>query len=227
MKQRDQLKPVQRSAWARRLRWAALFLLGAIVLAGPVYFAAEIEQIANQAIASARTSPLLVAAAIILALALDVFLPVPNGVTNTLAGAIFGFAIGAVVIWIGLMAASLLGYCVGVLAARPLALKMLGEQELIRAHRFASGIGPLVLIFSRPVPVFAELVTIASGMAGMRLGQFLLITGLGNLSVALVFAAIGAAALTDQSGLAAVSGSIALPLIAWLSFRWWYARQIS
>lgn len=223
--QRNQLEPGRGSAWGRWLRWTALFFLGAIVLAGPVYFAAEIEQVTNLAIASARTSPLLVAGAIILALALDVFLPVPNGVTNTLAGAIFGFATGSVVIWIGLMAGSLLGYGVGILAARPLALKLLGEQELIRAHRFATGMGPLVLIFSRPVPVFAELATVASGMAGMRLGQFLLITGLGNLSVALVFAAIGAAAMTDQSGLAAATGSIALPLIAWISFRWWHARQ--
>ncbi|MEY4672169.1 MAG: hypothetical protein RLZZ415_2048, partial [Pseudomonadota bacterium] len=101
------------------------------------------------------------------------------------------------------------------------------EQELIRAHKFASGLGPLVLIFSRPVPVFAELATIASGMAGMRLGQFLIITTLGNLSVALVFAAIGSAALADQSGLLAITGSIALPLIAWLTFRWWHARQRS
>lgn len=211
----------------RRLRWMALFMLGAVVLAGPAYFATEIEQVTNLAVESARTSPLLVAGVIVLALALDVFLPVPNGVTNTLAGAIFGFAVGAAVIWIGLMAASLLGYTVGVLAARPLALKLLGEQELIRAHKFASGMGPLALIFSRPVPVFAELATIASGMAGMRLGQFLIITALGNLSVALVFAAIGSAALADQSGLLAITGSIALPLIAWLTFRWWHARQRS
>ena len=211
----------------RRLRWMALFMLGAVVLAGPAYFATEIEQVTNLAVESARTSPLLVAGVIVLALALDVFLPVPNGVTNTLAGAIFGFAVGAAVIWIGLMAASLLGYTVGVLAARPLALKLLGEQELIRAHKFGSGMGPLALIFSRPVPVFAELATIASGMAGMRLGQFLIITALGNLSVALVFAAIGSAALADQSGLLAITGSIALPLIAWLTFRWWHARQRS
>lgn len=223
--QHDKLTPAPRPASGRLRRWIALFLLGAVVLAGPVYFAAEIEQVTNLAVESAQTSPLLVAGAIILALALDVFLPVPNGVTNTLAGAIFGFAVGSVVIWIGLMAASLLGYTVGVLAARPLALKLLGEQELIRVHRFASGMGPLVLIFSRPVPVFAELATIASGMAGMPLGQFLLVTGLGNLSVALVFAAIGSAALADQSGLLAITGSIALPLMAWLGFRWWHTRQ--
>ena len=223
----DQLAPRSGAAPRRRWRWLALFFFGAAVLAGPVYFAAEIERIANVAVEFARTSPLLVAGAIVVALALDIFLPVPNGVTNTLAGAIFGFAFGSVVIWIGLMAASLLGYTVGVLAARPLALKLLGEQELIRAHRFASGMGPLVLIFSRPVPVFAELATIASGMAGMRLGQFVIITGLANISVAIVFSAIGSAAFADQSGLLAMTGSVILPLIAWLVFRRWHTRQSS
>lgn len=225
--QHDQPVRSRRTAWDSGLRWTALFILGAVVLAGPVYFAADIERIANLAVESAQSRPLLVAGAIILALALDIFLPVPNGVTNTLAGAIFGFALGSVVIWVGLMVASLLGYTVGVLAARPLALKLLGEQELIRAHRFTSGMGPLVLIFSRPVPVFAELATIASGMAGMRLGQFVIITGLANLSVAMVFAAIGSAALADQSGLLAITGSVFLPLIAWLGFRRWHAKQNS
>jgi uncharacterized membrane protein YdjX (TVP38/TMEM64 family) len=75
------------------------------------------------------------------------------------------------------------------------------------------------------VPVFAELTTIASGMAGMRLGRFLMITGLANLSVALVFAAVGSAALADQSGLLAITGSVILPLIAWLGFHRWHAKQ--
>ena len=44
---------------------------------------------------------------------------------------------------------------------------------------------------------------------------------------ALVFAAIGSAALADQSGLLAITGCIALPLIAWLTFRWWQSRQSS
>jgi uncharacterized membrane protein YdjX (TVP38/TMEM64 family) len=137
-------------------RWLVLAAIGALVLLGPLVFADQIEQIANTATDKARHHPMMVASLIVAALALDIFLPVPNGVTNTLAGAIFGFAGGMAVIWIGLMAASLLGYGVGAMAARPLARRLLGEQELERAHRFAVGFGPFLLILSRPVPVFAE-----------------------------------------------------------------------
>ncbi len=164
-------------------QWLGLTTVAIFVLIVPLAFADQIEGIANAAVAKAEDNPVLVAVLIILALALDIFLPVPNGVTNTLAGAIFGFDLGMAVIWTGLMAASLMGYGAGALAARPLARRLLGEEELARAHRFAKGLGPLVLILSRPVPVFAELATLAAGMSAMPFRLFLLLTGLANLAV--------------------------------------------
>jgi membrane protein DedA with SNARE-associated domain len=128
------------------------------------------------------------------------------------------------VIWIGLMAASLLGYGVGAMAARPLARRLLGEQELERAHRFAAGFGPILLILSRPVPVFAELASLAAGMSAMPLRLFLLLTGLANLAVAFVYAGIGAAAMSTNSGELAMLGAVILPLCAWLTYRWWLGR---
>lgn len=205
-------------------RWLVLASIGALVLLGPLVFADQIEQIANTAADKARHNPMMVASLIVAALALDVFLPVPNGVTNTLAGAIFGFAGGMAVIWIGLMAASLLGYGVGAMAARPLARRLLGEQELERAHRFAAGFGPILLILSRPVPVFAELASLAAGMSAMPLRLFLLLTGLANLAVAFVYAGIGAAAMSTNSGELAMLGAVILPLCAWLTYRWWLGR---
>jgi uncharacterized membrane protein YdjX (TVP38/TMEM64 family) len=209
----------------RLARWLALAAVGTVVLLGPLVFAEQIEALASAAVETARDRPLLVAAMIVMALALDVFLPVPNGVTNTLAGAIFGFAGGAMVIWTGLMAASLLGYGVGALAARPLARRLLGEEELARAHRFAEGLGPLVLILSRPVPIFAELAALAAGMAAMPLRLFLALTALANLVIALVYAGIGSAAMTSGSGSLAMVGGVGLPLAAWLAYRWWDRRK--
>jgi membrane protein DedA with SNARE-associated domain len=198
---------------------------GLLTLLGPLLLSEQIGQLADAALIEARAKPVAVAAVIISALALDVFLPVPNGVTNTAAGAIFGFSLGFVVIWIGLMAASLLGYAAGALAARPLARRLLGAAELARAHQFAASLGPLVLIMSRPVPIFAELATLAAGMAGMRLSLFLLLTGCANLGVALIFAGIGAAAMASQSGALAFAGSILLPMLAWLGYRGWHGRR--
>jgi uncharacterized membrane protein YdjX (TVP38/TMEM64 family) len=212
-------------ASGRIARWVALAAIASFVLLGPLVFAEQIEALTNTAVDTARDRPLLVAALIVLALALDVFLPVPNGVTNTLAGAIFGLAGGATVIWTGLMAASLLGYGVGSLAARPLARRLLGEEELARAHRFAEGLGPLVLILSRPVPIFAELAALAAGMAAMPLRLFLMLTALANLAIALAYAGIGSAAMASGSGTLALIGGVGLPLTAWLVYRWWDRRR--
>ena len=206
---------------SRILRWLALVLLGVVILVGPLVFSDAVARLASDAVAAAQHSPAQVATLIIAALALDVFLPVPNGITNTLAGAVFGFSLGAAVIWTGLMAASLLGYAMGALAGKRLAQRILGADELARAHRFAEDLGPLVLILSRPVPVFAELATLAAGMAGMPMRLFLLLTSLANLAIALVFAGIGALALSHQSAEWAVLGGVLLPLVAWLAYRRW------
>ena len=39
---------------------------------------------------------------VIVALTADVILPVPNGLTNTLAGVSLGWAIASLVVWVGL-----------------------------------------------------------------------------------------------------------------------------
>lgn len=91
---------------SRPLAWLILTLVGLFVLLGPLIFAEQIARIANAAVVEARETPVLVAGLIITALTLDLFLPVPNGVTNSLAGSIFGFGIGICVIWISLTLAS-------------------------------------------------------------------------------------------------------------------------
>ena len=53
---------------------------------------------------------------VISALTADVFLPVPNGLTNTLAGAILGFYLSIPIIWIGLTLGSLVGFAIGKLS---------------------------------------------------------------------------------------------------------------
>jgi len=178
-------------------------------------------------LAGADERPFAAAALIILALTLDVFLPVPNGITNTLAGAAFGVTLGALVIWLGLMGASLAGYAIGRWAARPLAARLLGTDDLDRAHRLAERAGPIALIVSRPVPILCEALPIAAGITEMALKPFTLAVALGNLGVAFVFAAIGAAAVEHMSSEWLMLGAVGLPLAAWLAWQVvgrWQAR---
>jgi uncharacterized membrane protein YdjX (TVP38/TMEM64 family) len=210
------------------LRWLAMAALLISVVGVPLVFHDEFIAISDRILAASGERPFAAGALIVIALTLDVVLPVPNGITNTLAGAAFGFAIGALVIWLGLMGGSLAGYAIGRWAARPLATRLLGADDLERAHRLAERAGPIALIVSRPVPILCEAVPIAAGVAGMDLKRFIFAVALGNLGVAVVFAAIGAAAVESASSELLMLGAVGLPLAAWLGWQGaerWRARR--
>ncbi len=200
-------------------RWLMIIGLLAIVVGVPLIFREEFVAISDRVLAAADERPFAAAALIVAALTLDVFLPVPNGVTNTLAGAAFGFAFGTFVIWLGLMGGSTAGYALGRWGARPLAARLLGADDLERAHRIAERAGPVALIVSRPVPILCEMTPIAAGIAGMAFGHFLFAVALGNLGVGVVYAAIGAAAVERTSTELLMLGAIGVPLAAWLGWQ--------
>ena len=155
---------------------------------------------------------------IITALTADVFFPIPNGLTNTLAGATLGFSISFVVIWLGLTFSCLVGYLMGMLAARPLSKRLIGEKDLLQAERLSNQFGILALILARPAPFFAELTTLAAGMTNMSFKNFILATSLSNLGVSLVFSALGTAALKNESAAIAFIGVALLPAVCWFAF---------
>ena len=217
----DSLSPLQ--------RWLTIIVLLAIVVGVPLIFREEFVAISERVLAAADERPFAAATLIVTALTLDVFLPVPNGVTNTLAGAAFGFAIGTLVIWLGLMGGSTAGYALGRWAARPLAARLLGADDLERAHMLAERAGPVALIVSRPVPILCEIIPIAAGVAGMELRRFVFAVALGNLGVGILYAAIGAATVERTSTALLMLGAIGVPLGAWLAWqaveRWRKARK--
>ena len=155
---------------------------------------------------------------IITVLTADVFFPIPNGLTNTLAGATLGFSISFVVIWLGLTFSCLVGYLMGMLAARPLSKRLIGEKDLLQAERLSNQFGILALIIARPAPFFAALTTLAAGMTNMSFKTFILATSLSNLGVSLVFSALGTAALKNESAAIAFIGVALLPAVCWFAF---------
>ncbi len=163
--------------------------------------------------------PVITALVLIVALTSDVLFPVPNGVINTAAGSLFGWTLGAVVIWIGLSLGCLLGYGVGRAAARPLARRAIGERDLAAAQKAAERLGAVALVVTRTVPMVGDIATIAAGITVYPLGRYLLVTALANAGVAVVFAGIGSAATDLQSPWLALLGAVALPMAAWLGYR--------
>lgn len=201
------------------LRWFIIAALLFLIIGMPLIFRHQFIAASDAILAAADERPLAAALFIIAALTLDLFLPVPNGVTNTLAGAAFGFALGTLVIWLGLMGASLAGYAAGRWAARPLARRLLGADDVDKAHKLAERVGPVALIVSRPVPVLAEVMAIAAGVSAMAFVRFALVMALANLGVAMLFAAIGASAVAQDSSTLLMLGAVGLPLAFWLGWQ--------
>ena len=159
----------------------------------------------------AGSDKLLVSVIVILALAADVILPVPNGLTNTFAGMSLGWAISSFVVWIGLNLGATIAYFIGRFAGEPIAKKIVGEREFIDAQASLKDFNIIGLIISRPVPGFAELTAITAGLSKISFKVFFSIVGITNIGVAIIFSGIGAAAIENDSSYLAFFGIAILP----------------
>ena len=159
----------------------------------------------------AGSDKLLLSLIVILALAADVILPVPNGLTNTFAGMSLGWAISSFVVWIGLNLGATIAYFIGRFAGEPIAKKIVGEREFIDAQVSLKDFNIIGLIISRPIPGFAELTAITAGLSKISFKAFFLVVGITNIGVAIIFSGIGAAAIENESSYLAFFGIAILP----------------
>ena len=184
-----------------------------------IFFETSLAKYGDIALKWAGENSLHVSLVVISALTLDVFLPVPNGLTNTLAGASLGWARASFVVWLGLNAGAILGYFVGRFAGRPIAKKIVGDKDLAQAEESAKNIDTLGLILARPVPAFAELSTLAAGMIKMPFKKFFYVVVITNIGVAIIFSGLGAAALSNESSTIAFFGVAILPAILYMLYK--------
>jgi|TARA_B100001094_G_C18042367_1_gene725627 uncharacterized membrane protein YdjX (TVP38/TMEM64 family) len=171
----------------------------------------SISNYENTALDWAGSNKLLISFIVILALTADVILPVPNGLTNTFAGMSLGWAISSVVVWIGLNLGATLAYALGRFAGRPIAKKLISNQEFEEAETALKNFNIFGLIISRPVPGFAELTAITAGLSKIPFKLFFLVVSTVNIGVAVIFSGIGAAAIESDSSSLAFFGAALLP----------------
>ena len=203
------------------LRWSllALFLL-ALILVPFALYEESVRGAVDGLLQSGRGRPLL-AAAIALALASDVFTPVPSSLVATASGALLGLIPGAACTWMGMQAGALLGYAVGRTAGAGAVRRVVGDPELQRASQSHRRWGPVSLIVARAVPVLAESSVVLAGTVRMNTFRFFWLTGLSNAVIAVVYAGIGAYALETGAFLLAFAGSILIPAaVMWVSRSW-------
>ena len=203
------------------LRWTIFGVIVFTSLILPlILFESPLSKYGEIALNWAGDNKLLVSLVVIVALTADVILPVPNGLTNTLAGVSLGWATASLVVWVGLNLGACVGYFLGRFAARPLAQKMISESDLSEAEKSLQNFSTIGLILSRPVPAFAELITISAGLARMSFIKFILVVGIVNIGVAVLFSGIGAAAMETNSSTLAFIGVAVLPAL----FYWAYIK---
>ncbi len=157
-------------------------------------------------------------------LASDVLLPIPSSIVSTAAGVLLGFWRGALVVWVGMMAACLIGYALGARASQ-LARNFVGPEGLARAERLVQRYGDWTIVLCRPVPVLAEASVIFAGLVRAPFQRFLWLTIASNLGIAIGYAAFGAFSMRVDSFLIAFVGALLVPGAAMAIARLTIARR--
>ncbi len=202
------------------LKWLLFIIVFFTTIIIPaIFLEMPFSRYGEMALAWAGENTLYTSIVVVTALTADVFLPVPNGLTNTLAGASLGWVLASFIVWIGLNLGAVFGYLVGRYAARPLAEKIVGRDDLKKAEDSAKDIDVMGLILARPVPAFAELSTIAAGITKMPFKKFTYVMILSNIGVAVIFSGLGAAALSSGSSTLAFFGAALFPALLYFMYR--------
>ena len=203
------------------MRWAVVWVVLIALVLVPFFLFEPQFTAFSERMTRSDTAVWLAASSIFGLLALDVFLPVPSSIVSTAAGVLLGFTTGAAVVWLGMMAACVMGYALGARASAA-ARRFVGDDGLRRADALARRYGDWTIVICRPVPVLAEASVIFAGLVRAPFARFLTITALTNLGIALGYAAFGAFSMSVDSFLVAFVGALIIPgvvmLIARLTF---------
>ena len=141
-----------------------------------------------------------------------VIFAVPGEITQVAAGYVFGAWLGFVYSVVGIMLGSGFNYSFARLVGRPVMEKLLGAKRLERideAFQSRKGKSALFVLFLIPgMP--KDAMSYGAGLTQLRLGEFVVISGLAR-TPALLFSTVIGSQLYDRNYVAmAVTGTIAL-----------------
>ena len=197
-----------------------LGLVLALILVPFTLFEESVTRYSEQLMSSTSERRLLVGVVVTL-LTADVLLPIPSSFLAAGAVSLLGGWQGGFAIAMGMTAAAWLGYAIGRWGGQPLARRVAGDAELVRAGRMMQRYGAWVLLLCRGVPVLAEASTLLAGTARLSLWQFGLVTALGNVGLAGAYATIS---ILDLSGGLAVLAPFCFGVIV-PAGAWWLAHR--
>ena len=153
-------------------------------------------------------------AAGVLLLISDLVLPIPATAVMAALGFIYGPLTGGLLATLGGFLSGALAYQLCRWFGRPAAARLLRPQDLADGERLFARAGGWLVVLSRWLPVFPEVIACMAGLARMPPRAFFAALACGAAPLGFVFAAIGHAG-TDHPVLAIVL-SAGLPPLLWL-----------
>jgi uncharacterized membrane protein YdjX (TVP38/TMEM64 family) len=156
-------------------------------------------------------------AAGMLLLASDLLLPIPATAVIAALGFVYGPLWGGLIATAGGVLGGVLGYGLCRAFGRPLALRILGKDDLEQGERLFARAGGWLVVLSRWLPIFPEVIACMAGLSRMPLWTFLIALLCGSAPLGFVFATIGHAGV--EHPVLAITLSAVAPPILWLIVR--------
>lgn len=158
------------------------------------------------------------AAAIVLLMA-DLLLPLPATLIMSALGYIYGPVYGGLLSALGSFMAGSLGYWLCRWMGEKAAITLLGQKDYDKGRNLANKVGGWIVVLSRWLPVFPEVVSCMAGLTRMRAGYFHLALLCGSVPLGFTYALVGSTGLTHPW--LAIGLSAGLPPLIWIMVRWY------
>ena len=150
----------------------------------------------------------------ILLLMSDLVLPIPATAVMAALGFVYGPVAGGLIATLGSFLSGALGYLLCRWFGRPVAVRLLGPKDLLEGEQLFARVGGWLVVLSRWLPVFPEVIACMAGLSRMPPLAFFAALACGSAPLGFVFAMIGHAGV-DYPVLA-IALSAGLPPLLWL-----------
>lgn len=155
----------------------------------------------------------------------DLLLPLPATLVMSALGYIYGPVGGGLIAAFGSMMAGSLGYWLCRLMGEKTAMALLGLKDYEKGKKLSGKIGGWVVVLSRWLPVFPEVVSCMAGLVRMPALQFHLAVACSSIPMGFVYAFIGSAGGNYPA--LAIALSAGLPPVIWLLVRPVFKARLS
>lgn len=159
----------------------------------------------------------------ILLLMSDLLLPIPATAVMAGLGYLYGTILGGLISSLGSFLSGLFGYEICRRLGHRGAIWILGEKDLEKGERLYASVGGWLVVLSRWLPVFPEVVACMAGLTCMPMRAFYLALACGSIPLGFAFSAVGSIG-AERPDLAIALSAI-LPPILWLIVRPFYKAK--